>query len=441
MASMPALTRKVAALLNTHGWDLEYFKGFILGLVWLDLYRENSRYEAFLDVKEGTLSKEENLLLEQYASKISDEIELERFRFSAGCKVDVSDFSANYTKSSKLHQWANGVHMACRILEVMIEDGDVEADETTAYLMERIAETVYPFLEKKFAKDFFSELNERRIPPSECAELLGRLRSDLPKLIRDITLSSQMVNHMPPSEGYEAQEEEFQGPIGNVHSYFAGLSDPFAMNDRIDRLLPVVMEGPKSNRVKHVEILHQYAEKALGKECFEENTGMFWGLIETRTYMRVLTALAEAYRTSMQREKAVACYEKSLLLCEDDNLGARYLLADLYMELRRVDDALKLIDRFDSDQGAMMLFTKALALFMKYNDSPKARAGLKSAIKSNSYIVPLLLDKAPMPTELPSYYSPGDESEAALYVAENRLLWRNSAGAMEWLSGYPFKKA
>lgn len=439
MASMPALTRKVTGLLKARGWDIEYFKGFILGLVWLDLYRENSRYEAFLDVKEGELSQEENLLLEQYASKISDQVELERFRFSPGCKVDVDNFSANYTNESKLYQWANGVHMSCRILEVMIEDGDVEADETTIYLMDRIAETVYPFLEKKFAKDFFSELNERRIPPRECAELLGHLRNDLPKLIRDITLSSQMVNHTPAGNDYEDREEEFQGPISNVHSYFAGVTDPLAVNDRIDRLLPAVMEGPKTSRVKHVEALQQYAEKALGEKRFEEDAGMFWGLIETRTYMRVLTALAEAYRTSMQREKAVACYEKSLLLCEDDNLGARYLLADLYMELRRVDDALALIERFDTDRGAMMLFTKALALFIKYGDSRKACAGLKMAIKSNTHIVPLLLEKSPMPTELPSYYSPGDESEAALYVAENRLLWRNSAGVMDWLSNYSSK--
>lgn len=433
MASMPALTRKVAALLNSHGWDVEYFKGFILGLVWLDLYRENSRYEAFLDLPEGTLNSEDNSLLEQFASKISDEIELERFRFSAGCKVNTENFAANYRKESKLHQWASGVHMACRILEVMIDDGDIAPDENINYLLERIAETVYPFLEKKFAKEFFSELNERRIPPSECAELLARLRTDLPKLIRDITISSQMISHSPIGDDNLEREESFQGPIGNIHSYFAGLNDPMVINDRVDRLLPVVMDEAKSSRVKNVEILHRYAERALGAEFFEENAGMFWGLIETRTYMRVLTALAEAYRTSMQREKAVDCYEKSLELCADDNLGARYLLADLYMELRRVDDALALIDRFDSDRGAMMIFTKALALFMKLGDSPKARAGLKAAIKSNLHIVPMLLNQLPMPTELPGYYSPGGEDEAALYVAENRLLWRNSAGAMEWL--------
>ncbi|HEY7774509.1 MAG TPA: hypothetical protein VIC26_15095 [Marinagarivorans sp.] len=436
MASMPALTRKVAALLNSHGWDIEYFKGFILGLVWLDLYRENSRYEAFLDLPEGTLGDDDNTLLEQFASKISDEIELERFRFSAGCKVNTKDFAANYRKESKLHQWASGVHMACRILEVMIEDGDVLPDENINYLLERIAETVYPFLEKKFAKEFFSELNERRIPPSECAELLARLRTDLPKLIRDITISSQMVNHLPLGDDSIEQEESFQGPLGNIHSYFAGVTDPMAINERIDRLLPVVMEEAKSSRVKNAEILHRYAEKALGPEFFNANAGMFWGLIETRTYMRVLTALAEAYRTSMQREKAVDCYEKSLQLCADDNLGARYLLADLYMELRRVEDALALIDRFDSDRGAMMLFTKALALFMKLGDSPKAKAGLKAAIKSNLHIVPMLLNQLPMPPELPGYYSPGGESEAALYVAENRLLWRNSAGAMEWLASH-----
>jgi tetratricopeptide (TPR) repeat protein len=435
MAPTPALVRRVTALLNTHGWDIEYFKGFVLGLVWLDLYRENSRYEAFLDLQEGTLSTEENNLLDQYASKISDEIELDRFRFSPGCSVDDSNFSANFRKESKLYQWANGVHMACRILEVMIDDGDIEPTETMAILLERIAETVYPFLEKKFAKDFFSELNERRIPPRECAQLLSRLRSDLPKLIRDITLSSRLISEIAAPEDDDF-EGPYVGPVSNIHSYFAGVSDQEVINDRVDRLLPNVMGGPKADRVKNAEILLSYCEKALGPQCFIDNAGMFWGLIETRTYMRALTALAEAYRTSMQREKAVACYEKSLQLCENDNLGARYLLADLYMDLRRVDDALELIARFEFDHTAMMLFTRALALFIKHGDSSKARSGLKAAIKSNLHIVPMLLEKLPIPEELPSYYMPGDDKEAALYVAQNRLLWRNSPEALDWLVKY-----
>ena len=43
MGASPALPRKVAEVLKKYGWDIEYFKGFILGLVCLDLYRENSR--------------------------------------------------------------------------------------------------------------------------------------------------------------------------------------------------------------------------------------------------------------------------------------------------------------------------------------------------------------------------------------------------------------
>ena len=36
MAAKPALVRQVGVLLKKHGWDIEYFKGFVLGLVWLD---------------------------------------------------------------------------------------------------------------------------------------------------------------------------------------------------------------------------------------------------------------------------------------------------------------------------------------------------------------------------------------------------------------------
>lgn len=436
MSAPHALTRKVTALLGRHGWDIEYFKGFVLGLVWLDLFREDSRYEAFLDLPEGTLTKEEDRLLDQFASKISFDVEMERFRFSTGCKVDEKNFAANYKRESKLFQWANGVHMACRILEVMVEDGDVELTSDLSYLLERIAEAVYPFMDKKFAAEFFSELNEQKLTTPECAHLLGRLRQDLPRLIRDITLSAQMIGMDDPNGEELDDEPHFEvpnGPIQSVHAYFAGVKDADEVLERVDYLLPNIMEGPKAQRVKHMEAVLNYAKKALGDAYFKENEGFFWGLIETRPYMRALTALAEAYKSTLQRDKAVHCYEQALQLCMDDNLGVRYLLCELYMELRQFDNCLALSKRFKDDRCAMMLFTKALALFMKHGSGPEAAKALKDAIKSNQHVVAYLLDHKPMPDELPSYYGYGDEAEAVLYTAQCRLLWRNSPGAMTWL--------
>lgn len=434
MAAKPALARQVAVLLNSHGWEIEYFKGFVLGLIWLDLYREHSRYEAFLDLEEGALNKDENALLGSYALQLSDDILMERFRFSAGCNVDKVSLAANYKKSNKLFQWASGVHMACRIVEVMIEDGDIEENDDSAYLLARIGESVYPFLDEQFAIDFFSELNESKVEADDCIALLVRLRADLPKLIRDITMSSQMLSQEPPEFGDDISPFEIEGPVGNIHGYFSTLKDEADISECVDVLLPNVMMGKKSERLKNVEALLMYAEKALGKEFFETNKGYFWGLIETRTYMRTLAALAEVYKSAMQREKAIECYEKSLMLCKEDNLGARYLLADLYMELRRADDALRLIESFKDDAGAMMLFTKALALFIKYGDDELALKGLSAAIKSNKFIVPMLLGQVAQPKQLPEYYGLGDENEAALYVAHNRLLWSNSPGVMDWLA-------
>lgn len=442
MAARPSLTKKVSALLNSHGWDIEYFKGFILGLVWLDLFREHSRYEAFLDLAEGTLNKDENALLGQYAAQLTDDILMERYRFSAGCSVDKSSLAANYKKAHKLHQWASGVHMACRIVEVMIDDGDLTDDENIAYLMARIGENVYPFLSKEFAIDFFSEINEAGVNASECLDILVHLRRELPKMIRDITLSSQMLTEAPPA----FEEDDGYSPLGipetlgNIHGYFATLKNELDINECIDELLPRVMAGKKSNRIKNMEALLSYAHKALGDEFIEQNTGYFWGLIETRTYMRTLAALAEAYAHSMQGSKAIACYEKSLKLCKEDNLGARYMLADLYMGQRRADDALRLIEQFKTDKGAMMLFTKALALFIKYGDEKKSANGLKAAIKSNKFIVPMLLNELQLPEALPEYYGFGDENEAALYVSHNRLLWNNSPGAIAWLHDKVLKR-
>jgi tetratricopeptide (TPR) repeat protein len=64
-------------------------------------------------------------------------------------------------------------------------------------------------------------------------------------------------------------------------------------------------------------------ERALGPQPFEEDVGYFWGILETRPYMRARAALAETLWALDRREEAVEHHRELLRLNPNDNQGLR----------------------------------------------------------------------------------------------------------------------
>jgi tetratricopeptide (TPR) repeat protein len=75
-------------------------------------------------------------------------------------------------------------------------------------------------------------------------------------------------------------------------------------------------------------------ERALGEEFFTEEVGNFWGILETRPYMRAREGLANALWALGERDQALAHYREMLELNPVDNQGVRYELADCLLEER-----------------------------------------------------------------------------------------------------------
>jgi tetratricopeptide (TPR) repeat protein len=60
-------------------------------------------------------------------------------------------------------------------------------------------------------------------------------------------------------------------------------------------------------------------ERALGDEDFAEEAGNFWGILETRPYMRSLEGLASTLWVLGEREQALSHYRRLLQLNPGDN--------------------------------------------------------------------------------------------------------------------------
>jgi len=175
----------------------------------------------------------------------------------------------------------------------------------------------------------------------------------------------------------------------------------------------------------------QAGERALGTAAFEDDVGDFWGLIETRPYMRARHTLAIALWQAGERDEAVIHYQDMLRLNPDDNQGIRYLLLDALLELGRDDEAGELLERYDEGSAAWA-WSKTLLSFRREGDCAASREALARAIEANRHVPAYLFGRKKLPRTLPDYIGWGDQNEAVSYVYAAAGAWAAAAGALAW---------
>ena len=174
-------------------------------------------------------------------------------------------------------------------------------------------------------------------------------------------------------------------------------------------------------------------ERALGKRAFKDDVGHFWGLLETRPYMRARAGLAQLLREAGQHDEAIAHYRDLLRLNPNDNQGLRYELASYLLELGLDDELTGLLATYEDDCSATWAYSAALLAFRKRGDDEDARQLLVDAQQVNPHVPAYLLGKRKLPKRLPDYMGMGDESEAVIYASSATGGWKNAAGALDWL--------
>jgi tetratricopeptide (TPR) repeat protein len=174
-------------------------------------------------------------------------------------------------------------------------------------------------------------------------------------------------------------------------------------------------------------------ERALGKKLFEEAVGHFWGILETRPYMRARAGLAGCLWQLGQRQEAISHYEEMLRLNPGDNQGIRYTLLNCYLEEGLGPETKQLLAEYEDDGTAAWLYNQALFLFQQQNASKKAKAQIHKALRQNPHVPAYLLRRKRIPKRLPPYVGFGDQNEAVYDAAEAGHLWSQQEGALDWL--------
>jgi tetratricopeptide (TPR) repeat protein len=173
-------------------------------------------------------------------------------------------------------------------------------------------------------------------------------------------------------------------------------------------------------------------ERALGKERFEEDAGHFWGVVDTRPYMRARFGLAQCLAKRGQIQEAVEHYRELLRLNPGDNQGVRYLFLPLLLKMGRDEEAARFMKESADEPSANWTYTRALLVYRLGGNCPAAQAEIHKALKANAHVPAYLLaDENPEP--LPDSYSPGSREEAAICAAELRSAFGATPGAVQWL--------
>jgi tetratricopeptide (TPR) repeat protein len=174
-------------------------------------------------------------------------------------------------------------------------------------------------------------------------------------------------------------------------------------------------------------------EKAVGPAAFQEDVGHFWGLLETRPYMRARGGLAQALWDIGHHDEALEHYRELLRLNPNDNQGNRFLLAGCLLALDRDADLTALLNAYGQESTPEWSYTWALVAYRRDGDSVEARSLLEKGGIMNSHVPPYLLGRKKLPRKPASYITMGGEDEAQEYVRRYSAAWENTKGALEWL--------
>ncbi len=179
-------------------------------------------------------------------------------------------------------------------------------------------------------------------------------------------------------------------------------------------------------------------EKTLGKKFFKEEKGHFWGIIETRPYMRAKAGLADCLYFKNEIDKAIAIYEEMLELNPNDNQGIRYLLSPLLLSKNDLTSFENFIQNNEEEDCAVWNYNNALYSFKKFGRTTKSEKKLLQAYNSNKFVIDYLLGIKEMPKKQPQYIGMGDEDEAVSYVIGAWEIWEKTNEAFDWL--YEFRQ-
>lgn len=172
--------------------------------------------------------------------------------------------------------------------------------------------------------------------------------------------------------------------------------------------------------------------RALGQEFFEEEEGHFWGIIETRPFMRACLGAAQCLEAIGRKREAVELYREMLRLNPNDNQGVRYEYLPLLLRIGLDKEAEAYLKEHD-DPSPHFAYLRAMLAYRRDGDTPAARSKLAKAVQVSDEVIEFLLSDEDPWEDLPETYALGSSEHAKVCAAELQDIVIETPGALEWL--------
>jgi tetratricopeptide (TPR) repeat protein len=256
---------------------------------------------------------------------------------------------------------------------------------------------------------------------------VAALLDSLPRPIRRLPLTAQQQAAEMAQAAWDAPEDE--------HSPYLALEALTLSADCADAysFLGISAGEELALAIPILTLAVMAGYETLGQAAFEEHTGHFWALPETRPFMRALGELARVNREAGATDVAIAHYDEMLRLNPADDQGARYELLSLALEAGQHDLAEKILAAYQDDASPAMPLGAALLSYQRTGDTDASRALLKAAIEPQPLLAPFILGLLPLPEVIRDDYELGGEEEAAIFASLLQPAFEATGGAMDWL--------
>ena len=217
---------------------------------------------------------------------------------------------------------------------------------------------------------------------------------------------------------FEMVHRAFQLDPGNIDAILLLLGYlPMSPDDEIELLRKTVALG----------------EHQLGEKLFQDCAGHFWGIFETRPYMRAREQLAASLRDFGELEAAIREWQAMLELNPFDNQGIRHSLLPALLTAGDIKAAAALQEKYeDARYNTVFAWCRVLERFLS-GDPEGADEALAHARRQNPNTEFWLRGRRKLPNEIPDMYSPGSREEALFFAQDLREAWEAHPEARAWL--------
>lgn len=190
-------------------------------------------------------------------------------------------------------------------------------------------------------------------------------------------------------------------------------------------------DNKKANQIAKDAIFmarHEFPEEfKIGKDTLP------WGFINNRPFLNLLFDYAIFVRDSESVSKAILLFEEIIALNPNDNQGVRALLATSYLQTNKLDELLKLENKYPNDLIPELSVGSLLAIY-KLNKNKEFVNKINKTKKYFGHIYKeIIKTDHPKPDLIPGRVRVGGDDESWLYWQGQGNLWMATPGARELL--------